>query len=227
MVRPAVRPTRIAVVTGTNTEVGKTWVGAALLRELIGRGRTVAARKPAQSYDPADRATDADALGAATGEAPTTVCPATRWYPVPMAPPMAADVLGRRPVRLADLVAEITEGWPPAPVDVGLVEGVGGVWSPLADDGTTGDLATVLGADVVVVVAPTALGAINAVRLTVHALGGRPAVVFLNRYDAPDELHRRTRAWLADQDGLTVATSIPALADGVLAACGRGEETGR
>ena len=37
---------KLVIVSGTATEVGKTWVGAALARELRGRGVTVAARKP-------------------------------------------------------------------------------------------------------------------------------------------------------------------------------------
>ena len=63
------RPSRLVVVAGTATEVGKTWVGAAVARELRDRGTTVAARKPAQSFEPADVepggiGTDADALAA-------------------------------------------------------------------------------------------------------------------------------------------------------------------
>ena len=44
----------LVVCAGTHTEVGKTWVGAAVLGDLRARGRTVAARKPAQSFDPGD-----------------------------------------------------------------------------------------------------------------------------------------------------------------------------
>ena len=40
---------------------------------------------------------DAAVLGAATGESPEEVCPPHRWYEVAMAPPMAAEALGRPP----------------------------------------------------------------------------------------------------------------------------------
>jgi dethiobiotin synthetase len=94
--------------------------------------------------------------------------------------------------------------------DVGLVETAGGLRSPLAADGDCLDLCAALRPDVVVLVADAGLGTINAVRLTLDALGAAlsPAVastvVVLNRYDADMDLHRRNRAWLQERDGLTV-----------------------
>ncbi|HSP04712.1 MAG TPA: AAA family ATPase, partial [Acidimicrobiales bacterium] len=89
------RPRLLVGVCGTATEVGKTWASARLIEVLVGDGRTVAARKPLQSFDPDDDApTDAEVLAAATGETPHDVCPEPGWYPVPMAPPMAAAALG-------------------------------------------------------------------------------------------------------------------------------------
>src|SRR5207248_10256147 len=103
------RPERLVFVTGTGTEVGKTWVAARLADALRATGRTVAARKPAQSFAPTEAgSTDAEVLAAATGEAPETVCPRHRWYEVAMAPPMAADALGRPTIKIADLAAEVT-----------------------------------------------------------------------------------------------------------------------
>ena len=83
------RPQRLIVVVGTRTEIGKTWVSARLLRDLRANGLHVAARKPAQSFDSDDALTDAHHLADASGETPTEVCPRHRWYPIPMAPPMA------------------------------------------------------------------------------------------------------------------------------------------
>ncbi len=196
------RPARLVVVSGTGTEVGKTWVTAALARELREEHLRVAARKPAQSFAPDDASTDADVLGAATGEAPEEVCPRRRWYEAPMAPPMAADVLGRPAFTIADLSAELA--WPDA-IDVGLVETAGGVRSPLARDGDTIDLVAATQPDHVVLVADAGLGTINAVRLAHPLLAAfAPVTVFLNRYDADDDLHRRNRDWLADHERLTV-----------------------
>lgn len=205
------RPELLVGVCGTATEVGKTWAGARLAERLVADGRRVAARKPLQSFDPADDApTDAEALAAATGEAPHDVCPASGWYPVPMAPPMAAAALGRRCPTLAEVVDAI--GWPAEPVDVGLVETVGGVRSPLAEDGDSRDLVRALQVDVVVLVADAGLGTIDAVRSGADALAPLPVVVLLNRFDAGDDLHRRNRDWLVDRDGLDVATDVEALA---------------
>jgi len=184
------RPARLVGVCGTATEVGKTFVGAAIARALREAGRTVAARKPLQSFDPAERApTDAEVLAAATGEDPHDVCRAERWYPVPMAPPMAADVLGLRCPTLDEVVEGIA--WP-AGVDVGFVETVGGVRSPLAEDGDSRDLVRALDVDVVLLVADAGLGTIDAVRHALDALHPLPVVVFLNRYDEADALHRRS-----------------------------------
>ena len=103
------RPRRLVVVVGTATEVGKTWVGAALLSSLRTRGTRVAARKPAQSFEPGDEVTDADVLAAATGEAPHDVCPAHRWYPIAYAPTMAAAALGRPGFTTRELVGEVVD----------------------------------------------------------------------------------------------------------------------
>lgn len=195
---------------GTATDVGKTWVGAAVLAELRRRGRAVAACKPVQSFDPADGGPlDAEVLAAATGQEPDEVCPPGRTYEVAMAPPMAAEVLGRPCPTLAEVV-------PASPPD-GLLwfEGVGGPRSPVAADGDGVDLCRALAPDVVVLVADAGLGTINAVALSVAPfveLGHRPIVV-LNRYDGADDLHRRNRAWLVERLGLDVVTSPSSLAD--------------
>ena len=73
------RPGWLLVVAGTATEVGKTWVGAALARDLREAGWVVGARKPVQSFEPDDPApTDAACLAAATGESPQK----PEWQPM-------------------------------------------------------------------------------------------------------------------------------------------------
>jgi dethiobiotin synthetase len=201
------RPRLLVAAAGTATEIGKTWVAARLLAELRRRDVSVAVRKPVQSFTPGEGPTDADVLGAATGEDPEVVCPAHRWLPVPMAPPMAADALGQPSFSAADLLAETTF---PA-VDVGLVETVGGVRSPMTADTDSAGFVRLVRPDLTVLVADAALGTINAVRLSAGVLDP-PVVVMLNRYDDGDDLHRRNRAWLTDQDGLTVVTAVAELA---------------
>jgi dethiobiotin synthetase len=202
------RPVLLVAVVGTDTEVGKTWVSCRLADALASQGRVVAARKPALSHSPDDATTDADELARVTGARPDQICPPRRWYPVPMAPPMAAAALDRPPFRLADLLDELR--WPPG-VDVGLVEGAGGTRSPLADDGDNADLVRALGPDEVIVVADAGLGTINAVRGAVDALAPRSPLVFLNRFvdqGADGAVHRANRRWLEDRDHLTTFHDI-------------------
>ena len=197
------RPGRLLAVAGTATEVGKTWMGCALARAAVGRGERVAARKPVQSFEPpaAAQSTDASLLATATGEDPHVVCPAHRWYPLGMAPPMAADALGRAPIALADLLAEMR--WPVG-TTTGIVETVGGVRSPVAHDGDSLDLLRHLQPDLVILVADAGLGTINSTRLAADLMAPLPFVVFLNRFDASVDLHRRNRDWLQSRAGLPV-----------------------
>jgi len=206
------RPARLVVVTGTGTEVGKTWWTAAVARALLTRGVAVAARKPVQSYAPEDDTTDAGVLAAATGVDAHTVCPPDGWLPVPMAPPIAAAQLGRPAFTIADLATALA--WPDG-CAVGLVEGAGGVRSPLAADGDTADLVRALEPDAVLVVAHAGLGVINGVRSAIDALQDArvPAVVALNHYDADDDVHSANHDWLVARDALDVVIAPGALAD--------------
>jgi dethiobiotin synthetase len=205
------RPEQLVAVTGTGTEVGKTWVTARLLTLARSTGMTVAARKPVQSFDPLlGEATDAEELGRGSGEEPSAVCPAHRWYELAVAPPMAATVLGRSPILVDELLAEMH--WPEG-VQLGFVEGAGGLRSPLAEDGDTLALIDRMRPDRVVVVAHAGLGTIHAVRAVVDTLsrhGDWPVTVVLNRWE-DNELHRWNRDWLAERDGLDVAVTVDEL----------------
>jgi dethiobiotin synthetase len=199
------------LVAGTGTEVGKTWVSARLLEAWRVGGLSVAARKPAQSYEPGEGPTDSEVLGSASGEDPATVCPPERSYPVALAPPMAASSLGLPTPTVGDLLAGLA--WPDTPVDIGLVETAGGVRSPHGGDGDVIDLVSRLRPDHVLLVGDAGLGTINAVRLSVGALAAWPdlsrPIVILNRYDESFDLHRRNLAWLRDVDGFCVHVSDP------------------
>lgn len=202
------RPDHLVLVTGTGTAAGKTWLGAQLLAALRADGHAVAARKPVQSYEPGAGSTDADVLAGATGERPEDVCPRHRWYEVPMAPPIAADLLGRPSFSVDDLVAELE--WPDG-CGYGLIEGVGGPRSPLASVGDTVALAEKVRPDTVVLVTPTELGAINAVLLAASVLDHGATVVFLNRYQEASPLHARNAQWLRERAGLDVVTGVDSL----------------
>lgn len=205
------RPATLVLAIGTATEVGKTWVGAATLAALARRGVSVAARKPAQSFEPDDRhPTDAQVLGAATGEPPEAVCPPHRCYPAAMAPPMAADHLGWPVPTLSELLGELS--WPEPAVDIGWLETVGGPRSPIGVDGDAVTVAQRLDPDVVVLVADAGLGTVNAVLVSAAPFDPARLVVLLNRFDPAIELHRRNLDWLRTREGLEVVTDPEALA---------------
>jgi dethiobiotin synthetase len=203
----------IVFVTGTGTGIGKTFVSAAAARAIRARGGRVVARKPVQSFAVDDTQTDAAVLAAATGEEPQAVCPAHRWLAEPMAPPMAAEALGLPAFTIADLAHELV-----APPDaLVIVEGAGGVRSPLASDGDNVDYADAVPVSLVVLVADAGLGTINLVRLSVDALRAHEVVVFLNHFDANDQLHARNRDWLQAHLPIDVLTEIDALVSVLLA----------
>ena len=209
----------IIAIAGTGTDVGKTFVTAALARALRGRGFSVVARKPVLSYAPGDASTDAEVLAAATTEDPNAVCPRHRRLALAMAPPMAAQALDAPPFTIADLVAETLATVPAGAL--ALVETAGGVRSPLAADGDSGALVDALQPVLVVLVADAGLGTINLVRMSLDAVRGHDVCTMLNRYDASDDLHRRNAEWLRDETKADVVTSVDALARRVELAASR------
>ena len=213
------RPGSLVVVVGTGTEVGKTWVSAAVLAEFRRGGAVVQARKLAQSHAPGDLESNFDGtiLAEATGEHPSSVCPPSLTFDRALAPPIAAAVLGLRVPRLADLLAFATFS---DDCDVGLIETAGGLRSPQADDADGIDVITALQPAHVVLVADAGLGTISTVRLCVEDLvrvGHRPIVV-LNRFSPADVTATQNQRWLVQRDGFEVLVSpdeIGALAERV------------
>jgi len=196
------------VVAGTGTEVGKTWASCELLKDARGRGIVVSARKPAQSFE-GRGATDADLLGAASGESAHEVCPPHRWYPAPMAPPMAAEVLRRPRIAMSELLSELS--WK-SNSQLRLLETAGGLRSPIAHDGDNLDLLIGVRPTHVLLVADAGLGTLNCVRLCMTQLRDLNTTVLLNRFDATNELHQRNREWLQARDGFDVAVDVRDLA---------------
>ena len=202
--------TSVVFVAGTGTEVGKTWAAAGLARLLKDSGLAVEACKPVQSYDPnTGDPTDAEVLAAATGQDPDTVCPPDYSYPVPLAPPMAAGKLQRACPTLDEMASNCRFA---ATVDVGLAEGVGGLYSPIASDGHNLDLVERIQPDLVIVVASAELGGIHDTMACTLPLSAFDRAVFCNRFDSRTEVHGLNVRWLRDT-GLEVATSLAELTE--------------
>lgn len=160
-------------ITGTDTGVGKTWIGTALAHVLSQRGLRVRVRKPVESGCLADsdglRPQDAIALHEASGshEPLERVCPYR--LEAPLSPERAAALEGL-PLSLERLVNGCKAGV--AKDDFLLVEGAGGFCSPLTADGLNADLALALGLPVLLVTADR-LGAIHQVLVTAEAIQRR------------------------------------------------------
>jgi dethiobiotin synthetase len=161
-------------ITGTGTDIGKTWLACALLRHWRAEGRVVAAFKPVLSgFDPAQAAaSDAGALLAALGrEASIAELDAIApWrFAAPLSPDMAAALEGRR-VDFEQLVG-FTRRAAAAPDRPVLVEGVGGVMAPLDETHTVRDWIVASGLPCVLV-AGSYLGSLSHTLTAIAALAG-------------------------------------------------------
>lgn len=153
---------RIIFITGTDTGVGKTVLTALLARFLRERGVNAVALKPVCSGGRADART----LRAAMGNA-LLLDEINPWhFRAPIAPLLAAR-RERKRVRLAEVLAHVRALQ--KRFDVLLVEGAGGLLSPLGEKFDSGDLIAALGASPIIV-APNRLGAVNHILLTLAAL---------------------------------------------------------
>ncbi|MDH3719766.1 MAG: dethiobiotin synthase [Planctomycetota bacterium] len=165
------RPQRGLFITGTGTEVGKTYVAALIARQLCAQGKSVGVYKPVasgcQQQDGQFVSEDAVQLWQAAGRPGrlADVCPQN--FAAPLAPHLAARAEGKQVD--SDLLRSGLAAWHGA-CDIVLVEGAGGLMSPLADDTYNATLAAEFGYPLVVVAA-NQLGVINQVLQTVITAG--------------------------------------------------------
>ena len=160
-------------VTGTGTDVGKTFVVCALTQELRARGRRLRVLKPVATGFDARNAADSDTgrLLTAQGLALTaaSVDATTPWrFAAPLSPDMAAR-REKRTVPFADLIAFCKERHA---VDLTLVEGIGGIMVPLDKEHTVLDWIEQLSPKVVLV-AGSYLGTLSHTLTAVACLQAR------------------------------------------------------
>jgi dethiobiotin synthetase len=206
------------VVTGTDTEVGKTVVAAGLAAVLRERGRDVGVMKPIASGCVRRReglvSEDAEFLSEAADAAETLeeICP------VRLAEPLAPTVAAARAGTEIDL-APMWRAWRRlrAAHDVMLVEGIGGILCPVTPEELLADVLPEFALPLLIV-ARSGLGTINHTMLTVEAARARGlaiAGIIINRYNAdalglaemtnPDEIQRVT-----GEDVLALVPTDPA-----------------
>lgn len=195
-------------ITGTGTDVGKTYIGVALAEALTARDIQVIPRKPIESgcIIEGDELIPQDAIAlrqaAQYDGALSEVCP-YRFEP-PISPVRAAH-LANKVLTTEQLVSICLQG---SERGFTLVEGAGGFYSPLAENGLNADLAVALQLPVILV-ADDRLGALSQVLLNVEAIkmrGLHLAAVILNNLDDDNNEHMNNAADLREHLDCAVYT---------------------
>jgi dethiobiotin synthetase len=181
-------------VTGTDTEVGKTVLSAAICSAAVEKGLTVAAFKPVvtgldePAPDPWPRDHELLAKVTNAGQTPEDVAP--RRYG-PAVSPHLAESLADEEIDSDELVTQAQAAAEKA--DALVVEGVGGLLVPLTKDYLVRDFAGELSLPVVIAARP-GLGTISHSLLTIEAARAVAlriqAVVLTPWPDDPDEMLR-------------------------------------
>lgn len=151
-------------ISGSHTDIGKTYVSVALIRAARSAGLKVRALKPIVSgFDETDWSeSDPGRLIAALGQpaTPEALTAMSPWrYAAPQSPPLAAKLEGKAIV-LAEVAAWCRARMAEPGCDLTVIEGVGGLMSPLTDRETGLDLMVALGVPSVLVTG-SYLGAIS------------------------------------------------------------------
>ncbi len=176
-------------ITGTDTGVGKTHVAAGVISALRTQGVHVGAYKPVVSGSMPGPAGvvwgDLIRLQAALGgEVPIErICP--QRFHAPLAPPVAARLEGKSVD--ANLLRSGLDWWTKQVTCI-VVEGAGGLLSPVTEAETVADVAAALGYPLLIV-ARQSLGTINHTLLTLEAARSRRLSVVgivLNQAAPPD-----------------------------------------
>jgi dethiobiotin synthase len=200
------------LITGTSARVGKTWVACALIRALRDAGKQVIAIKPVETgrSGPPSAWEDGVRLAKATGQEQPTQ--AILRLPMPGAP-----VLGGEGVESAidfDALLVKIERYIDA-AEFGLIEGTGGLLTPVTWEWNMTDLTHDLGA-CALVVAEDQLGTINHTLLTLSALelaGIACAGVVLTTPATTDRSTGANAAAIARLSGLDRVIALPRAAD--------------
>ncbi|MCL2830201.1 MAG: dethiobiotin synthase [Betaproteobacteria bacterium] len=159
-------------VTGTDTEIGKTFVTCALLHAFRAAGFSAAGMKPvAAGCDETGENEDVAALRAASS--PLQALPREWVNPWCFAQPVAPHIAAREEGRIITMEPVLSAfAHLSSSCDVVLVEGVGGFRVPLGRDFDSADLACAFGLPLLLVVG-LRLGCINHALLTAEAIRAR------------------------------------------------------
>lgn len=200
----------VLMIVGTDTGVGKTWTGRTLARRLCRGGRRIVAIKPLETgcTGPPTEREDGVVLARATGQVEPGH--ALLRFRDPVAPPEAADREGRQ-IDFEALVRRVREH--AARASIALVEGAGGLLSPITWERSAVDLGRALDARVLLV-AGDRHGTINHTLMALQVLElGRLDVVgiVLTAPEQPDASTGSNAAAIARLSGPRRILSAPRL----------------
>ena len=191
-------------ITGTDTDCGKTFVTALLVKAARAAGIDAIAAKPF-CCGPRE---DVEILAAASGNAESLDAINALWLKTPAAP-RACELLGEPAVDLALALASVRAL--SARHQQVFCEGAGGWLVPVTKDETVADFAVRLGWPVILVVR-NKLGALNHSLLTlesVRARGLELAGIILNNADGlGDEAKRTNRLVLEECCGCPILAEV-------------------
>ena len=198
-------------ITGSDTDVGKTFIACQIITQLRRLGLGVETRKPAESGcktdDRGELVThDAAALQRANGNQESLQRINPYRFRAALAPHRAARLQDQR-IELQSLIDACSLDRPENRL---IVEGAGGFYSPLAENGLNADLASALQLPVIVVVADR-IGAVNQALMTLQAVSSRHlrvAAIVLNQVVAQDD------------DGMDNAADLAVWCDSLIFRCG-------
>jgi dethiobiotin synthetase len=170
------------VVIGTGTDVGKTYVTAAVARGLAQQGSVLALKPIESGVEPGvdgDAGTIAKAAGHAAALSP--------WrFRRPLSPHLVARENGIA-LDVAAIARWVVEQEQQQPSARSLVELAGGAFTPLAPGITNVDLALALEPAIWLLVAPDALGVLHDLTATLRALPRKPDAVLLSASRPADQ----------------------------------------
>jgi dethiobiotin synthetase len=200
------------LVTGTHTGVGKTWVACALARALRDAGKQVIGIKPVETgrSGPISDWEDGVRLARATGQAEPTQ--AILRFSEPTAPVLASERTGAD-IDFDGLLLKIERFINGA--EFALIEGSGGLLTPVTWEWNMTDVARTLGA-CALVVAQDVRGTINHTLLTLSALelAGIPcAGVVLTTPETTDRSTGANGPAIARLSGLERVIALPRSTD--------------
>lgn len=211
-------------VTGTDTNVGKTYVTCAAARRAVARGHKVFAFKPIETGcehgGSGLRGADQELLASAAGNWQHGELRGLYRFPLPAAPLVAAEA-AQTTIDLARVVDTARRGVAENQATLTLVEGAGGWRVPITLEADMSTLARALALPVLIV-ARAGLGTINHTLLTIEAVqrDGLPlaGVVLSQRADDDTVAVRSNRMEILRRwSGLVLILSTePSILDGLL-----------